>query len=212
MFCKKCGAQNPDAAVFCKKCGTRFSEKPQSPVTKVAKVPVNAKESGTRKRRPIFTTRKTSKSYLVWELTSDVVPAVFAVFMFEKADKLIRSYWYKNEGQTLQTVGFLLIFFAILSAIYHVMVSRTYADLFENRISGSGMQKIQAKSFDLKFDQIVGISVSKGFMNIEAGNGAFLIINTSAGDYKVVTTAARAKEIAEYYSNATHQHISHRER
>lgn len=212
MFCKKCGTQNPETAVFCKSCGTRLAEKPQPPVTKAANVPANVHQSGTRKRKPVLTTRKTSKLYLVWELSSDVVPLVFAVIMFAQADKLVRSYWYKSEGQTLQTFGFLLIFFALMSAVYHVMVSRTYADIFENRISGSGMQRIQTKSFDLKFDQIVGISVSKGFLNIEAGNGAFLIINTSAGDYKVVTTAARAKEIAEYYSNATHQHISHRER
>lgn len=212
MFCKKCGMQNPDAAVFCKSCGTRLGEKPQPSVTKSAKVPANVHQSGTRKRRPVLTTRKTCKSYLVGQLISDGLFIAVAVLAFVQADKLIRSYWYKSEGQTLQTCGFLLLFLALMSAVYHIMVSRTYADLCENRISGSGMQKIQTKSFDLKFDQIVGISVSKGFLNIEAGNGAFLIINTSAGAYKVVTTAARAKEIAEYYSNATHQHTSHRER
>ena len=101
--------------------------------------------------------------------------------------------------------------FAVLGIVYHAMVSRTYADLYPNRIVGSGMQGIQTKSFNLRFDQIVGISVSQGFLNLEANPGAFLIVNTSAGDYKVITTKARANEMVEYYNNITQCARSYRE-
>lgn len=205
MFCGKCGAQNPDNATFCKGCGARLNEEQQTPVSTSARTSVNTQRTGTKKRKPVHTTRKTSISYWVGQMIGDGFFVTISVFFFIRAGELIDSYWYRSDGEKLQTAGFIFLMVGMLSMLYHAMVSRTYADVFENRISGSGMQGIQTKSFNLRFDQIAGISVSKGFLNLEAGGGAFLIINTSAGDYKIITTPARANEIVEYYSRATHQ-------
>lgn len=125
-----------------------------------------------------------------------------ACFLFVRGIELMESFWYRSDGQTLITIGFIVVFYEMLSAFYHVMVSRTYANVFENRLSGIGMQGIQSKSFHLRSEQIAGVSISKGFLNIESGDSVFLVINTAAGNYKIITSAARAKEILDYYSGS----------
>ena len=212
MFCRKCGAQNPDNAAFCKGCGARLTENQKAPVSAAARTPVNTQRTGTKKKKPIHTTRKTNIGYFVAQMLGDFFSLGISFFIVIRGGELIDSFWYRNDGEKLQSVGYALAIFAILSLVYHVMVSRTYADIFENRISGSGMQGIQTKSFNLRFDQIIGISVSKGFLNLEAGGGAFLIINTSAGEYKIITTPARANEIVEYYTNYVRNTRPRRER
>lgn len=212
MFCGKCGTQNPDNAAFCKGCGTRLEESPKVPVNLEKRKPVNTQRTGAKKRQPVLTTRKTHMAYWVSQVLGDSLFIGLAVFCFIRAGELIESYWYRSDGEKMQTLGFVFAVVGILSLMYHAMVIRTYADLHENRITGSGMQGIQTKSFNLRFDQIAGISVSKGFLNLEAGGGVFLIINTSAGAYKIVTTNARANEIVEYYSNVTRSMRPHRER
>lgn len=211
MLCEKCGAKNPDNAAFCKSCGTRLIATQKVPTNTATRVPATSQRGGTKKR-PISTTRKTSIGYLVGQMIGDGCFVGLSVFFFIRAGELIESYWYRSQGATLRTAGIVCLLLGVLSACYHVMVSRTYADIFEDRISGSGMQGIQNKSFSLRFDQIVGVSVSKGFLNLEAGGGAFLIINTSAGDYKIITTAERANEIAEYYSRSAHRRRPRHER
>ena len=211
MLCKKCGVENPDNAAFCKSCGARLIATQKVSANTTTRVPATAQRGGTKKR-PISTTRKTSIGYLVGQMIGDGFFVGLSVFFFIRAGELIDSYWYRSDGEKLQTVGFIFLIIGMLSMIYHAMVSRTYADLYEDRISGSGMQGIQNKSFSLRFNQIVDISISKGFLNLEAGGGAFLIINTSAGDYKIITTPARADEIVEYYSRYVYQHRPRRER
>ena len=63
------------------------------------------------------------------------------------------------------------------------------------------MQGVQNKSFDLSFDKISGISISKGFLNLESNGGVFLFINTNGGNYKAITTEERVKEIIDYYES-----------
>lgn len=212
MFCRKCGIQNPDNAAFCKGCGTRLGGSPKVPVNPETRKTVNTRRTGTKKRQPVLTTRKTHMAYWASQVLGDSLFIGLATFCFIRAGELIESYWYRSDGEKIQTLGFVFAVVGILSLMYHAMVIRTYADLHENRITGSGMQGIQTKSFNLRFDQIAGISISKGFLNLEAGGGVFLIINTSAGDYKIVTTNARANEIVEYYSNVTRGMRPHRER
>ena len=212
MFCNKCGTQNPDSAAFCKGCGTRLNENQKAPVSTEVRTPANAQRTGTKKRKPILTTKKTYMTYWIGQVLGDNLFVGLAVFCFIRAGELIDSYWYRSDGEKMQALGFVFMLVWFLSFIYHMMVIRTYADVHENRITGSGMQGIQTKSFDLRFEQIAGISISKGFLNLEAGGGAFLIINTSAGEYKVITTPARANEIVEYYTNYVRRTRPRRER
>lgn len=212
MFCGKCGAQNPDNAAFCKNCGARLSENAKAPASTAVRTSKNVQRGGVKKRRPILTTKKTTTPYLVFNVLSDaIINFGLSCFFFIRADEMIASYWYRSEGETLQVAGFMFLIIGMLSMSYHAMISRTYVDVFQTRLSGSGMQGIQCKSFELRFDQIYGISVSKGFMNMEANVGSFLIINTAVGNYKILTTDARAKEIVEYYSRTVNQRRTRRE-
>lgn len=211
MFCKKCGAENPNNAMFCKKCGFRFAEIQRVPAKMSAGVQMNAQQTNARKRKPAFTTQKTNAAYLGGQLISDIFFLGLSVFFFIRGNKLIDSYWHRSDGEAVLQLAGAIFLVGFLSLIYHIMVSRTYADCFDNRITGSGMQGIQTKSFSLRIDQIVGVSVSHGFLNLEApGKAAFVIINTIAGTYKVITTNERANEIAEYYSRMTLRHNTER--
>lgn len=205
MVCERCGTQNPEKAAFCRKCGSQLTAKTKAPANYVEKAPVNTQTKRPRKRRMTHTTRKTSAAYVIPQLLGDFILAGFAGFALVQGAELYDSYWYRSEGKSLQTLGYIFFFVAMLSALYHVMVSKTYVDFFEDRVSGSGMQGIQSKSFNLHFDQISGISTSKGFLNFEAAGGTFLVINTLAGNYKIITTEARANEIIEYYSTAANR-------
>lgn len=212
MFCRKCGAENPDNAAFCKVCGMQLKENPKSVTKSAARAPASVQRDGARARRPILTTRKTSALYLRVQMVIDSVFIGFAVLFLLRGAELIDSFWYREEGEKLQMVGYACFVAWFLAVSYHMMISRTYLDLFNGRISGMGMQGIQCKSFELRFDQIVGLSVSKGFLGLESGAGSFVIVNTIAGEYKIITTNARANEIMECYSNGMNRPRARRER
>lgn len=209
MVCKKCGTQNPGNAAFCRKCGTKLVTTQNVPVNSVntgSRTPANVQRRGSRRRQLILSTRRTNLGYLIPNLVVDIlIDGGLAGFFFVRGAELYSSYWYRSEGEALQKVATMFFLLGALSAIYHVMVSRTFADVFTDHIAGTGMQGIQCKSFALRFDQISGISTSKGILNIETGACSFLVINTSAGNYKIITTEARANEIMEYYSNAVNR-------
>lgn len=208
MICKTCGAQNPENAAFCRKCGTKLVAPPKAPVHSAStgsRTPTNVQRRGSRRQR-VLTTKKTNLGYLIPNLVVDVlIDGGLAGFCYMRGAELYASYWYRNEGEALQKVAIMFFLLGLLSALYHVMIFRTFADVFTDRIAGTGMQGIQSKSFALRFDQISDISTSKGILNLETGACTFLVINTPAGNYKIITTEARANEIIEYYSNAVNR-------
>lgn len=206
MFCKQCGAKNPDGAAFCRKCGSHLDKIQREPIKTVPKISTNTQQGGTKRKRPILTTRKTSKVYLISQLVGDILfGGGLSGYLLMRGVELCESFWYRSEGEKLISIGFVFFFLSALAACYHIIVSRTYADIYENRFSGSGMQGVQYKSFDLRSEKIEGVSISRGFLNLESSGGVFLVINTAAGNYKIITTEARAKEILNYYSGDENQ-------
>ena len=226
-FCKNCGSRLPVAP----KAPTQRMSVPRIPSnrekapsgyqasparafeafgnTKASSAPPRRAPAGRQPGRgqrkpPLFTTRNTGKGYLIPRLLSDILGnSILAVSCFVKGAELYSTYWYRSKGNALHVLGVLLVASGILSAVYHIMVYRTYADVFADRIVGSGMQGIQCKEFILRIDQINDISISRGFLNIEAGGGkygVFLVINSVAGKYRIMTTEARAREILEQFS------------
>ena len=136
---------------------------------------------------PIITTQKTSSRYLASQLIYDVLFIFIGIYFMAKGLSAFCTF----------------LIFGGLSALYHAMVSSAYVDIYADRIEGKGMQKVAMQSINLRFDQITDISTSRGFMNLEAtGMNEFLVINTSAGSYKIITTSARAKEIVDFCKNA----------
>lgn len=209
MFCEKCGTRNAENAAFCRKCGAKLSANRAAPATSTAKSsrnPARVPQRSPKRRRLLHTTRKTQMGYLVPNLVTDILLyGVIAGIGFSKGAELYASFWYRSEGESLQRAAGLFLLIGMLSAIYHVMVSKTYVDFFEDRIVGAGMQGIQSKTFALRYEQILDISSSRGFLNLESGSGVFLVINTPAGSYKIITNKAKEKEILEFYDSLKEQ-------
>lgn len=153
-------------------------------------------------KSPITTTQKTSSRYLISQLLGDSIFAIIGIFFLSRVDTL-RSQWRFDLVESAQVTAIVFFIVAFLSAIYHVMVSKTYVNVYADMIEGKGMQKVAMQSINLRFDQITGISTSRGFMNLEAtGLNEFLVINTAAGNYKIITTSERTKEIIEFFNKA----------
>ena len=148
----------------------------------------------------IITTKGTNGSYVTHQLITDLFYVIIGVFCAQKVEPL-RDNWQFSAANTVMTASIICFFLAFLSVIYHVMVATTIAEVSNGTISGKGLQGISVKSFQLRFDQVSSITTSKGFLNIETGNGAYLIVNTTSGNYKVITSPNRANEIMELFNS-----------
>lgn len=148
---------------------------------------------------PIVTTQKTSSRYLISKLMFDAIFLIIGIYFFSLVDDL-SAQWRYDLIDTVKRAGWIFVILGLAFAVYHVMASQTYVDIYADRLEGKGMQKFTAQSISLRFDQVTDISLSKGFMNVEvSGLIGFLVISTVAGSYKIVTTTERAKEIIDFY-------------
>ena len=148
---------------------------------------------------PIITTRKTGMLYLANQIPNDIAFLVIGIFCLSRVEPL-RYNWEFSAADTMNTIAILCFFLAFLSFTYHIMVYKTVADVYSDKIVGKGLQKLAVKSFDLRYDQITEITTSKGLLNIETGACVFVVINTTGSEYKIITTPDRAKEIMEHYN------------
>lgn len=151
-------------------------------------------------RKPVFTTQKTNIGYLVSSLMSDIIFVVIGIVCSQKAADL-RAYWRFDEAESMGLLSTMCFIVALLSFVYHIMVSATCADIYSNGIIGKGLQGITLKNFKLRLENITNISSSKGFLNMESGSGVFLMIDTDHGSYKVITTADCAGKITNYWNS-----------
>lgn len=154
----------------------------------------------------IFTTRNTSKGRFVQNMIGVAISTIFlywcAMRMAKTADELERL-WRFSEAESVGTSAIMLIVVATVSAVletlYHMMHFKSHADVYQDRIVGKGIQKIALQDFDLRLDQIVDISQTKGFLNVGKDKNTFLVINTASGGYKISTTVDCASQIMEFY-------------
>lgn len=155
----------------------------------------------------LLTTRNTSKGKFISDMIGVgigfIVLFCLALYNFSMADKA-EDLWKFSAAEDLRSAGVALMFVAFVGSIlefaYYFLHFQTYADVYQDRIVGKGIEKfvVQA-SFDLRFDQIMDVSQNKGFLNAGAGKNAFLVINTTGGSYKISTTAQRADEIMAFF-------------
>ena len=145
-----------------------------------------------------ITTKNTGVKYLASQLLSDAIFVIIGIFCQSKVEPLRRS-WEFSAANTMSTIAVICFIVAFLSVIYHIMVFTTVAEVSGGKITGKGLQKIALKEFNLRYDQITEMSTSKGMLNVETGACVFLVINTVGGEYKVITTPERAKEITDHF-------------
>ena len=147
-----------------------------------------------------LTTKGAGRRYLIPQLFSDVLYVVLGVVCAQMVTPL-KYQWQFKAANAMSTLSVLFFGVALVSILYHVMVSQTVVEMQERKITGKGLQGISNRGFSLEFDQIVSIATSKGFLNLETGKNVYLILNTISGNYKIIATPDCAKEFVEYYNN-----------
>lgn len=160
----------------------------------------------------ILTTRNTTKKWFFSKRISVAIEAgvgvLIMMWLFKKADEL-ESVWRFSDanevGSLAVQLGFVTLVIVVLEAAYYYMQYTSYADVYQDRIAGKGMQTLMLKDFDLRFDQIVNISQNNGFLSAGTEKNVFLEINTVGGNYKIRTTADCAREIMEFFQRTRGQ-------
>lgn len=152
--------------------------------------------------QPIHTTKGTNKSYIAMNIVFDtLLYGYLGIWLINQARKLSGSFFLRSTASKLYVCAFVVLGFLFVLVIYHASVCATYLEIFEGRMAGSGLNGWQRQSFDLKMDQIVSLSSSTGFLGVQSSPGVFLIVSTSVGNYKVITTKERAAELVSYFAN-----------
>ena len=138
----------------------------------------------------LFTTKKTNMAYLIYGIIESLIFAGIGIYFLSLRDNLI-SAWNYSAAETMQTCSTVFLILAAVNVMYKAMSSATFADVYNDKIVGKGIQKLAFKEFDLDYQQISDISVSHNYLSI----------NTAAGTYKVVASQARSKEIFAFYNH-----------
>ena len=150
--------------------------------------------------QPVLSSRSTSGANLLSGFLSLGIDFVVFFWLGSLADKMEES-WKFSEAEDTRTMAIILLGVGLVYFVYNVMQSKTYADVYPDRICGKGLQNFMLKEYDLRFDQIVEISQSKGFLNCGTGSGVYLVVTTMGGKYNILTKPACAKEIMEYFQS-----------
>lgn len=150
----------------------------------------------------IFSTRNTTRTYLLVNMiTTLILDGLIFWWLLKRAKELYATYWYRDEAGTLITLAIMVVVLCLINLIRYGTIGGTYLDIYEGRIRGTGMCGWQRQNFDLRREQVVSLTTSKGSLFNSSNPGMFLIVNTTAGNYKVLTSTECAYEIVAYFNN-----------
>ncbi|MDD7653018.1 MAG: hypothetical protein SOY32_05320 [Candidatus Faecousia sp.] len=145
--------------------------------------------------RIVMTTKKTNIAFLASSLISSLLFFGLGIYLMNLSDRA----WGQN-ATTLKTAAVTLWIVALVHILVDISFATSYADVYEDRIVGKGIQQLFVREFNLDYGQITDISCT----------GGRLYISTPGGKYKIITNAAKAKEVFDYYNHAIKTPEGHR--
>lgn len=135
--------------------------------------------------RIVMTTKKTNIVFLVISLLTSLAFVFLGVFLMDLSDQT----WGQNAA-TLKTTAIIAWVMSLIYLLVDISFATSYADVYEDRIVGKGIQQLVVRDFNLDYGQITDISCT----------GRNLYISTPGGKYKIITNAPKAKEVFDYYN------------
>lgn len=137
--------------------------------------------------RIVMTTKKTNLAFLVSSLISSLLFVGVGIYLMNLSDQT----WGQNAA-TLQTGAVTIWIVTLVYTLVEISFATSYADVYEDRIVGKGIQQFFVREFNLDYGQITDVSCT----------GGRLFISTPGGKYKIITNVAKAKEVFDYYNQA----------
>lgn len=137
----------------------------------------------------IISTKKTNDKYKNTGITCAVLTAILGLIA-------IIGYMYLSEHSSedslifLLLVGLFLIGDGIITATLRYINSTSFVDIYEDRITGKGIQNFSPMDFNIKHEQVNNITTE----------GIWIHIHTTSGIYKIMTDKETAAEVFSYYN------------
>ncbi len=141
--------------------------------------------------RVVITTKKSNKAYLIAGILVAVLFAGFAMYLNSYIGNMSSfELAFSKTASSISTCVTILYIVAFVELMWTILCAMSYADVYEDKIVGKGMEKLNLRDFHLDYSQITDISYS----------GLNLYISTVGGKYKIITNAVKAKEVFNYYN------------
>ncbi len=142
-------------------------------------------------KRVIISTKKSNTAFLIIGVTGALVFAGAGMYFSSYVSKM-NPYMaaFSKTASTASTCATLLYIVAFVEFLWTILSAMSYADVYEDKIVGKGLEKFNLRDFHLDYSQITDVSYS----------GLNLFISTTSGKYKIITNAVKAKQVFDYYN------------
>lgn len=135
----------------------------------------------------ILSTKNTNKQYkrgiisaIVLSVLGIIIMGIYCFFRSKSsADELILIF----------LAGLFLLGDGIITATFKYLFSKSYMDMYTDRIEGKGIQGFSVLDFSVNLNQVLNISTE----------GIFIKIDTNCGTYKIISDKVTAKKVFDYY-------------
>lgn len=153
----------------------------------------------------IYSTRKTNKRYVISNILVQLVAVLLVEgWLMSRIEEYSEYYiFYRDTVDSLTKLCVILAIVFIVELAYHCIVLATHLDVYDDHVEGSGLVGLRNQTFKFKMDQITSISTTGGFLNIQASPGLFVVITTTSGSQKILTSKDRANAILAYWNLRT---------
>ena len=136
----------------------------------------------------ILSTRDTNGKYVKMAVTVAILTCLLGIAIMVAGFFLMGE---SDEGVLIicPLIGAVMILEGIFTGIIRKRIAESYADIYDERIVGTGIQNLSVLDFNFRFDQIINISTEN----------ANIYIYTNSGKYQIVSNKETAMSVFNYY-------------
>lgn len=138
----------------------------------------------------IISTEGSLKGYKVAQLVSSIIYILLGFFAF-CLGLAINSVTSNPAYVMLIIIGILSVVLGFVTLIISTARSRTYINIYSDKVDGVGMQGSSVVSFNLQYSQINSISTEKDWIHV----------HTTIGTFKILTRRELSNQVLNYYNS-----------
>lgn len=139
----------------------------------------------------IISTMGSLKGYKVAQLVSSIIYLLLGLFAFflGLAMKAVTG---NSANYLLIIIGIVTVVLGFVSLATSTARSRTYINIYLDKVEGVGMQGSGVVSFNVQYSQIYSISTDRDWVHV----------HTNIGTFKILTRRELANQILGYYNRS----------